>query len=134
MDRFTKEKRSDIMSRVKSKNTRLELLIFDILRKKGIEFETHYDVSGKPDLVFPGKKIAVFIDGDFWHGWRFEDYKNKLTDYWYQKISLNIRRDKRNRSKLKVEGWKIMRFWEHRVQKNPYGCVKSLLRELDKIK
>lgn len=134
MDKFTKEKRSEIMSHVKSKNTQLELLIFNILKKNHIKFKSHLDMLGKPDIVFPRQKIAVFIDGDFWHGWRFETYRDKLTDYWINKISNNIKRDKRIRKELKAKGWIILRFWEHRIKKRPESCIKSLLIEINKVK
>lgn len=130
MDIFSKEKRSQIMSKVKGSNTKLELIIFDLLTKKGIEFEKHANLPGKPDIVFRVQKIAVFIDGDFWHGWKFNNYKNKLTNYWFKKISANIKRDKKNKKILKDDGWRIIRLWEHRIAKNPQGCLKTIERFL----
>lgn len=130
-DIFTKEKRSQIMSRVKGTNTSLELVIFKLLKDKGLHFEKHSKtLPGKPDIVFPKRKLVVFIDGDFWHGWKFEDYKYKLTDYWFNKIKSNIIRDRKNKLLLKKEGWRIIRLWEHRIAKNPSGCIKTIQRAL----
>lgn len=132
MDRITKEQRSKLMSKVKGKNTKLELMLFELLQKNGFLFESHYAILGKPDIVFIEKKLAIFIDGDFWHGWKFETYKNKLTKYWLNKIHNNILRDKRNRGQLRKEGWRVIRFWEHRVLKRPFGCISRISKELGK--
>jgi len=108
------------MSKIRSKNTKVELLIFRELRRKKIYFQKHYKrASGSPDIALPRKKIAVFIDGDFWHGYRFSKNKKRLPrKYWRSKIEGNITRDKKNRAKLRREGWKVLRIWEHEVIKN----------------
>lgn len=131
MDKFSVKKRSEIMSKVKGKNTRLETKIFDLLNDRKIRFEKHGDILGKPDILFRKKKVAVFIDGDFWHGWNFDSIKEKLPKYWYVKISQNMKRDRRNRNRLREQGWKIVRLWEHRVLKNPQGCINIILKYLD---
>lgn len=111
---FTKEKRSVIMSRITSKNTQIELGVFRFLRQNKIYFQKHYShAPGKPDIAIPRKKIAVLIDGDFWHGWKFKEQKHKLGPYWQTKIENNMRRDKKNIRLLKKNGWRIMRVWEH---------------------
>lgn len=108
------------MSLIKPKDTKPELLVFRELRKRGIYFQKHYRrVSGSPDVALPKKKIAIFIDGDFWHGYRFSQFKDKLPKkYWQGKIETNIRRDRRNRAILRKQGWQVMRVWEHELKKN----------------
>lgn len=119
-DIFAKKKRSEIMSKIRGKDTKVELAVFRELRRRKIYFQSHYRTSaGSPDIVLPRKKIAVFIDGDFWHGYRFADRRDKLPKkYWVGKIESNMARDKRNRAKLRRMGWRIMRIWEHDVNKN----------------
>lgn len=113
MDVFTKKKRSEIMSKIRSKNTEPERIVFRELRKRKIYFQRHYKKAlGSPDIAFPRKKIAIFIDGDFWHGRNFAKDRNRLPKkYWRKKIETNILRDKNNRAKLRKQGWKILRVW-----------------------
>jgi len=117
MDVFTKKKRSEIMSKIRSKNTKAELIVFRELRKRKIYFQKHYKKAvGSPDIAFPRKKMAIFIDGDFWHGRNFAKNKNRLPKkYWRRKIETNIIRDRKNRAKLKRQGWKVLRVWERSV-------------------
>ncbi len=118
-DCFTKEKRSEIMSKIRSKNTKAEVLVFRELRRRGIYFQKHYKRAiGSPDIALPRKKKAVFIDGGFWHGYNFKKQKERLPKkYWLAKIEGNIKRDRKNRAKLKREGWEVLRVWEHEVIK-----------------
>jgi len=116
MDRISKEKRSEIMSKIRGKNTGPERLVFKYLRDRKIYFQRHYKrAPGCPDIAIPSKKLAIFIDGGFWHGYRFAARKDKLPDFWRNKIENNIRRDKRNRRRLKLDGWKILRVWDHQL-------------------
>lgn len=119
MDVFNKQKRSEIMSHIRSKNTKAEVLVFRYLNRKDIYFQKHYKkAAGSPDIALPRKKIAIFIDGDFWHGYRFNSFKDRLPKrYWLEKIESNIRRDKCNRKLLHKEGWKVLRIWEHELEK-----------------
>ena len=121
MDVFTKKKRSDIMSRIRAKNTGIEKTVFSYLRKEKIYFQKHYDkIAGKPDIALPSKKLAVFINGDFWHGYRFFEWKERIPqEYWRSKIENNIARDKKNYRKLRRMGWKVLRIWGHDIRKNP---------------
>ncbi len=103
------------MSRIRSKDTVAEKIVFAYLRKEGIYFQKHYPrAPGKPDIALPRKKKAVFIDGDFWHG---KDYHRILNtrpkdDYWVLKIARNIQRDKEQEYSLKNMGWEFIRVWE----------------------
>lgn len=114
-DIFSKEKRSEVMSLIKKKGTKPEMKVFRFLRGEGIYFQKHYDrAPGCPDVALPRKKLAVFIDGDFWHGYRFAAWKDKLPkEYWQEKIAGNIKRDRRNHALLRRAGWRILRVWEH---------------------
>lgn len=106
------------MSLIKPKGTKPELEVFRYLRQRKIYFQKHYrKAAGSPDVALPRKKIAVFIDGDFWHGWQFEKWRDKLPQtYWQGKIEANIKRDRRNFSRLRKEGWRLMRVWEHELK------------------
>ena len=120
MDKFSKEQRSEIMSRIRSSNTKIELLVFKELRKRKVYFQRHYKRAvGKPDIALPRKKKAVFIDGDFWHGYNIDSLKNKPTrQFWIKKIEDNIKRDKIVNATLIEDGWKILRVWENEINKN----------------
>jgi len=133
-DVFTKEKRSEIMSLIRAKNTGIERKAFAYLQKNKIHFQRHYSrATGKPDIAVPKKKIAVFIDGDFWHGYKFEQWKRRIPkEYWREKIASNIARDTRNRHALRRQGWRVMRVWGHELKKNPdrtFAKIARFLRE-----
>lgn len=120
------EKRSVLMSRIKGKDTGPERFVEKYLRKKKIKFKKHLaSLPGKPDFVLLDQKIAIFIDGDFWHGWRFSTWKHKLKNWWRNKILDTQKRDIRNFRKLRRKGWIVYRIWEHQLKK---GNVKSLER------
>jgi DNA mismatch endonuclease (patch repair protein) len=131
-DCFTKEKRSEIMSKIRSKNTKAEVLVFRELRRRCIYFQKHYNRAlGKPDIALPRKKIAIFIDGDFWHGYRFSNTKNRLPKkYWQEKIENNIKRDRKNRAKLRKDGWRVLRVWEHEVLKTFDITIEKIIKLL----
>ena len=119
MDKISKEKRSEIMSLIKSKGTKVENIVFKELRKKNIYFQKHYNrIPGNPDIALPRKKRAIFIDGDFWHGYDLEKLKERLPEgYWTKKIQKNVDRDILNRNLLIEKGWSIISVWEHQVYK-----------------
>ena len=118
-DIFSKEKRSEIMSKIRSKNTSFEKEVFQYLVKNEVYFQRHYRrVPDCPDIALPRKKVAVFIDGDFWHGWKYSSYKDRLpSKFWRDKIESNIVRDKKNRRLLRKNGWRVLRVWEHELSK-----------------
>ncbi|GEM90068.1 very short patch repair endonuclease [Oceanithermus desulfurans] len=116
-DNLTPEQRSYCMSRNKGKDTKLEMRVRSELHKRGYRFRKHVkELPGKPDVVFTKAKVAVFIDGDFWHGYRFPAWEHKVSDFWKQKINKNRERDRRNHRKLRRMGWKVLRIWEHDVR------------------
>lgn len=120
------------MSKIRSKNTRAENLVFRELQRRKIYFQKHYKkVIGNPDIALPRKRKAVFIDGDFWHGYRFDRLRQRLPrKYWLTKIGNNIRRDKYYRVKLRREGWKILRVWEHDLVKKPQETISKVIHFL----
>ena len=95
-------------------------MVFKELRKRKVYFQKHYKKAvGKPDIALPRKKKAVFIDGDFWHGYKYDSLKNKPTkQFWINKTENNIRRDEIVNAELMQDGWEILRVWEHDIYKN----------------
>ncbi|HVA82805.1 MAG TPA: very short patch repair endonuclease [Candidatus Aquilonibacter sp.] len=126
-DIFTKEKRSKIMASIKGKNTGIEIKLLKGMKKAGIrDFKYQKKMLGNPDFVFEKEKIAVFCDGNFWHGYRFSKWGNKLNKFWFDKITNNIKRDKRVGRKLKKEGWIVIRIREHQINKSTEKCVAKI--------
>lgn len=128
MDRLTQKQRSENMSRIKGKNTGLEKTFKKIVRSSGIKgFRSHANVAGKPDIYFPKAKIAVFIDGCFWHGCpRCGSLPATNRNFWKKKIERNISRDKTVRTELRKSGIKVVRFWGHEINRNPGRCSEKL--------
>lgn len=138
VDVFSKEKRSWVMSRIRGKDTKIERLFESWLRKEKTKFSKHYKIIGNPDFAIPNKKIAIFIDGDFWHGYNFKKRERKLPKYWKKKIKRNMERDKRTNRKLKRLGWKVIRIWEHHLLKAknlkkllPYSLLRRKMTETE---
>jgi DNA mismatch endonuclease (patch repair protein) len=123
------------MSKIKSTNTRLEISFRKLLSKNKIRgYRLHYKIAGKPDIVFPVKRVVVFIDGDFWHGYNWKKLgKIPPKKYWQAKIERNIARDKIYTKQLKKDGWKVLRFWEHEIKKNPEKCLLKVKKALSEV-
>jgi DNA mismatch endonuclease, patch repair protein len=120
MDDRSPEARSKTMAAVKSRNTKLELGFFKELQSRGLTgIEEHPpDIIGKPDLIHRAAKVAVFIDGCFWHGCRLHlRMPSANNDYWVRKISRNRRRDSRLNKELREDGWLVLRIWEHSLKR-----------------
>ena len=127
-DHLTPEQRFRAMSRVKLKDGSLERAIQSELRRRGYSFRRHVKaLPGTPDLVFPKKKVAVFVDGDFWHGYRFSVWEARLPEFWKEKIRTNLKRDQKNFRKLRRMGWKVIRIWQHQIKKNVEDCITRIL-------
>ena len=126
----TSAKRSDLMRRIKSVKTTPEILFQKALRKEGIKFKTNYrKLPGSPDIAITNKKVAIFIDGEFWHGYNWKEKKKKIKAnraYWIPKIARNIVRDKNNSKKLYREGWKVVRFWQQQIIKDTPKCIERV--------
>ncbi|MGB4758702.1 MAG: very short patch repair endonuclease [Candidatus Saccharimonadales bacterium] len=114
-DVFDSQKRSEVMRLIKSKNTKVELIVFRYLRQEKVYFQKYYKrAPGTPDIALPRKKRAVFIDGDFWHGKTLDAVilRRGQDDYWTKKIQRNMERDREQLEQLVNAGWKVLRVWE----------------------
>ena len=119
------------MKRVKLKGGPLELLIQQELRKLGMSFLQNYrGLEGTPDIVFLTKRVAIFIDGDFWHGWRLPAWEHKLSEFWRLKLRANRIRDQRNFRRLRAANWTVIRLWEHEIRSDIARCIDRILRVL----
>ena len=124
-DVFSKKKRSWIMSRIRSKNTSIDRRMREMLSEAGARFEMYPDLFGSPDFQV-GKRVLVFCDGDFWHGYRYAEKKRPAKKYWREKIEGNMRRDRKVSRKLRRDGWSVLRIWEHDIKKKPEKCMKKI--------
>lgn len=119
------------MAHVRLKGGKAETLLAKSLWKLGVRYRKNYKkLAGSPDIAITKHKIAIFVDGEFWHGENWIERKKKLKrnrDYWIEKIEENIARDKRNDSILTKEGWSPIHFWEKEVLKNTDVCVSKVL-------
>ena len=129
-DKFSRKTRSAIMSRIRSKNTSLETNFRKLLWKNGLgRYRIHYNLPGKPDIVYVSKKVVIFLDGDFWHGYNWKKLgKIPPKAYWRGKIQKNIDRARKYNRELKKEGWKVLRFWEHEIKQDSQKCIKKVKR------
>ena len=127
-DNLTTEQRSYCMSRIKGKDTGLETRVRSELHKRGFRFRKHLkELPGKPDVVFTKAKVAVFIDGDFWHGYRFPTWEHKVSDFWKTKISKNRERDAKNYRRLRDMGWTVIRLWQHDLERDFEGSIRKIV-------
>ncbi len=135
---------SKAMKAVRSENTSPELALRKALWAQGYRYRLHRkNLPGKPDLVFPSRRVALFIDGDYWHGrqWKkrgFQSLEAQMSgvnnsEYWIKKISGNIARDKKNNRKLRALGWKVIRVWESDIKKNQQRVVKTVIRKIREV-
>jgi DNA mismatch endonuclease (patch repair protein) len=112
------------MSRVKNKDNDLEKRVRAALHKRGFRFRTHVrSLPGRPDIVLPKYRIAVFVDGDFWHGFNFPRWRHKMARFWQVKISTNRARDTRNFRKLRRDDWVVIRLWQHQLKADFDKCI-----------
>lgn len=133
------ETTSRIMKRIPQKDTKAEVLLRKELFQRGLRYLKNVTtLPGRPDIVFSSARLAVFVDGDFWHGreWRtrghrkIEDAFKTNTAFWVKKIEGNERRDKENTKKLQTEGWVVLRFWASDVESNLTGLADQVEAEL----
>ncbi len=134
VDVHTKQQRSFNMSRIKGKNTKPEIKLRKVLFKNGCRgFRVSSKITGKPDIVFTKKKIAVFIDGCYWHKCTKCFIKPKTkTKWWMEKINRNVTHDNEVDTQLKSYGWKVLRFWEHDINKSIDKVLNKMITQLKK--
>lgn len=127
MDRHTPEQRRKNMQAVKNKDSQIELLLRKELWKRGLRYQKNRtDIFGKPDIVFKGKKVAVFCDSEFWHGYNWEERKKDFKshqEFWIPKIERNMERDIEVTNILESEGWMVIRFWGKEIKKETEKCA-----------
>jgi DNA mismatch endonuclease, patch repair protein len=117
-------------------DTRCEVALRKTLWAAGCRYRKNVPgLPGRPDVVFPGAKVAVFVDGDFWHGRDWETRQGKLSrgnnpGYWVAKIQRNIERDRQNTGRLQEMGWTVLRFWESEVHSDPVAVVRRVRETL----
>ena len=115
------------MQQVKNKDSKIEVLLRKELWSRGIRYRKNVNrIYGKPDIVFIGKKIAVFCDSEFWHGYNWEERKKDFTshqEFWIPKIERNMERDAEVTARLESEGWTVIRFWGNEIKKNTAQCA-----------
>lgn len=130
MDRHTKEQRRRNMQAVKSKGSKIEVLLGKALWARGYRYrKNNKKVFGKPDFTFAKYKIAVFCDSEFFHGKDWESAKHNIKsnqEFWHKKIEGNIRRDQLVNETLKKEGWTVLRFWGKDIKKNLEDCADKI--------
>lgn len=133
-DVHTKKQRSYNMSMIKYRDTKPEASLRKLLFARGVRgYRVHYKLLGKPDIVFPKKKIAVFIDGCFWHKCPKCFVKPQTNKkFWQEKINSNVERDKNVNKQLKKAGWKVIRIWEHDVKKNLNKSYLKIYKKINK--
>lgn len=116
-------RRRSLMSQIRTKDTDIELALRRELFRRGLRYRKHVKtLPGTPDIVFQGSRIAIFVDGDFWHGYRFNTWKEKLSPFWIDKIQKNINRDSRNFSALRRMDWQVIRVWKHQIKNDIGSC------------
>ena len=131
-DILTPSQRKYNMSRIRGKNTGPEIKLRKLLWTQGVRgYRIHYKLPGKPDIIFTKKKIAIFIDGCFWHKCPvcFQEPETR-KEFWMKKINSNVERDLKNTRQLEDDGWTVLRFWEHEIRKTPDNVVEKILQYL----
>lgn len=136
MAKKTPEQISYNMQQVKNKDSKIEVLLRKELWNRGLRYRKNVTrIFGKPDIAFIGKKIAVFCDSEFWHGYDWEERKKDFKshqEFWIPKIERNMERDKEVNEKLTSEGWIVLRFWGKEIKKNTVQCadqIEKVVRE-----
>jgi len=133
MDKISKEKRSKVMSAIRSEDTKPEMLLRKALWAKGLRYRVHYGKE-KIDIAFPSIRLAVFVDGCFWHGCPQHSHLPKSNEsYWHPKLKKNIERDLEKEKRLRSEGWHIIRLWEHEIS-DPGSAADRILDKLNEIR
>ena len=132
-DVLTKEQRSKLMSKIKSKDTKIELKMKKALEDNGIAFVYQPKIFGKPDFLIP-PKLVIFCDSSFWHGRNWRKLKQQLKEgYWQEHIRKNKLRDKIVTKTLQKEGYVVIRFWDDKILKDNSSCIKQIQNALSSL-
>lgn len=137
MDKHTPEQRHKNMQAVKSRDSEIERLLRNELWKRGLRYRKNVkNIIGKPDIVFIGKKVAVFCDSEFWHGYNWEERKGDIKtrrEFWIPKIERNIQRDIEVNAALAEAGWTVIRFWGKDIKSHCSDCADIIERKVREI-
>ena len=135
MDRHTPEQRRKNMQAVKNKDSKIEIMLRKELWARGFRYRKNVkSIYGHPDIAFIAKKVAIFIDSEFWHGYDWENRKSDIKshqDFWIPKIERNIERDREVNEKLCSYGWTVLRFWGKDIETNIDECINIIKNRLD---
>lgn len=135
---YTTKKRSKIMSEIRGKDTKLELQFRKALWKEGVRFRVdNKTLPGRPDVSIKKYKLAIFIDGEFWHGYNWDERKPNIKSnrgFWIPKIERNMQRDREVNQQLKEMDFTVFRFWTHEVKDNLKTCINDVMMYLDLAK
>ncbi|MCC8073195.1 MAG: very short patch repair endonuclease [Clostridiales bacterium] len=130
----TKEQISYNMKQVKNKDSVIEVMLRKELWSRGLRYQKNVtDILGKPDLIFKGKKVAVFCDSEFWHGYNWEERKEDFKsnrEFWIPKIERNMQRDIEVTEELQKQGWTVLRFWGKEIKQNVKTCADIIEKEV----
>ena len=128
---YTDKPRAKLMSKIKSKDTKPELALRSALWRQHLRFRIHVkDLPGKPDIVFKKYKLAIFVDGNFWHGFDWEVKKHRIKSnagFWIAKIERNMERDYISNDYLAEMGYTVMRFWDHQINTGINKCINQIM-------
>lgn len=132
---YTTKDRSKLMSKIRGKDTKPEIVLRNFLWNIGLRYRKNVKaMTGKPDIVMRKYKLVIFVDGEFWHGFKWEEKKDKIKsnrDFWIPKIERNMQRDAEVNQLLEKQGWIVLRFWEQEIKKEFGRCVNEILRYTD---
>lgn len=135
MDNLTKEKRRNIMQHIRAKNTKAEVMLRKALWHCGIRYRKYYKkLPGTPDIAITKYRIAVFVDGDFWHARGHENNPGEQiqtnSTFWSKKLKRNVERDKEVNQALLEMGWLVLRYWDSDVNKDCEACIEDIKQYL----
>ena len=128
-DVMTREQRGRCMSRIRGRDTKPELMLRRALWQGGLRYRLHCRLPGRPDIVFPARRIAVFVDGCFWHQCpEHATLPKNNRAFWQAKLEGNRRRDAEVNALLRAEGWTVLRIWEHEIRRNASHVAERIAR------
>lgn len=134
--RKTAEQISYNMKQVKNKGSKIEIMLMKELWSRGLRYRKNVNqIYGKPDIVFLGRKVAVFCDSEFWHGYNWDERRHDFRshqEFWIPKIERNMERDREVTAQLQSEGWTVLRFWGNEIKKNLTECADTVERAVRK--
>ncbi|MAN27704.1 very short patch repair endonuclease [Mesonia oceanica] len=134
---YTTKKRSKIMSKIKGKDSKPEVKFRKALWHLGYRYRKNYKkLIGKPDIVFQKYKTVIFIDGEFWHGYKWNEKKENIKSnraFWIPKIERNMQRDQEVNQALQQDGYQVFRFWQKDIKENLNSCLEEVIKHLENI-